>query len=432
MWIDPLRAARMDDDLLIVEAPEGIRNWVDSRFGGVIADAAAGIRGVATRIEVTTPGKVVDVNAGSSDSSPGRGSEEAGERLRGPELDPKLTFDRFVISEGNRLAHAASLAAAEMPSQAYNPLFIHGSPGTGKTHLLHAIGNLAKAHTPDLRIRFTTAEDFTARFVDSVRSGETSRFKDRFRDVDLLLVDDAQFLANKTKTEEEFFHTFNTIVNSGSQVVITSDRLPSEIELLAERLRDRFASGLVVDIAPPDLQARMAILAMRVRRDRLGDVPDETLEEIARRVRGNVRSLEGALVRIVAYGSLTGSRVTRELATQVLDQLYPGRDRPKPKATGSTEIKQLVAQAYGLRVEELDSRSRSTRIVWPRQVAMYLAREIAGEPLPHIGSAFGGRNHSTVLNACRRVRERINDDPNEAMKVRSLERQLTSHDDRSS
>lgn len=341
-----------------------------------------------------------------------------------------MTFDQFVICEGNRLAHAAALSSAEMPSQAYNPLFIHGAPGTGKTHLLHAIGNLAQSHSPGMRIRFTTTEAFTANFVESVRRRETASFKEAFRDVDLLLVDDAQFLAGKAKTGEEFFHTFNAIIESGAQVVMTSDRTPAELEMIEDRLRDRFSSGLVVDVEPPDASARLAILSMRVRRDGLGDVPNEALEAISERIRGNVRSLEGALIRVVAYASLTGAKLTRELAAQVLDQLYPSASVESPELPGIGTIKEMVADTYGVRASELDSKSRAAKVVWPRQVAMYLAREVSGEPLPLIGRSFGGRNHSTVVNACRRVRERIAEDAEAALTVRSLERRISSQDDR--
>ena len=317
-----------------------------------------------------------------------------------------------------------------MPAQTYNPLFIYGPPGTGKTHLLHAIGNLAQEHSPELRVRMATAEQFTARFVNSIQSGNLPSFKREFRDVDILLVDDAQFLANKTKTEEEFFHTFNDVVGSGAQVVITCDRTPEDLDSLETRLRDRFGSGLVVDIAPLDTPTRIAILSTRARRDGLGEIPIEALQAIAERIKGNGRSLEGALIRVVAYASLTGAKLTRDLTAQVLDQLYPERSIEPRQAVSSREIKEMVAETYGVRTEDLDSKSRSANIVWPRQVAMYLAREIAGDPLPEIGSNFGGRNHSTVINACKRVRQRVSADPKAAITVRSLERRILGGDDR--
>jgi len=414
--------------VLVLEAPDGIGSWVESRFSGVIAQAAGTVRGLATSVEISSPrqgGTRRRAQAAGDDVS----TDDRGPRGNRSGLDPKLTFDQFVISAGARLAHAAALAAAEMPSQAYNPLFIHGAPGTGKTHLLHAIGNLARAHTPGLRVELTTVEEFTASFVESVRDKDTLSFKSRFRDVDILLVDDAQFLAGRSKTAEEFFHTFNAVVDSGAQLVITADRMPAELEAVEDRLKDRFASGLIVDISPPDMAARLAILTMRARRDGLGEIPGDAMDAIAERVRGNVRSLEGALIRVVAYGSLTGASITREIATQVLDQLYPGRTDPQAPMR-SQEIKGLVAEAYGVRVADLDSRSRAAHVVWPRQVGMYLSREIAGEPLPRIGEAFGGRNHSTVLNACRRVKDRIADDPETALEIRALERRISGGDDR--
>ena len=429
VWIDPLKPALLEDGVLVVEAPDSIRRWVESRFGEALQRTAENVRGQATRVELTSPGKVRPIDSATASS----GSEKqasAGDYKPTLTLNPKLCFDQFVIGEGNRLAHAAALAVAEMPSQTYNPLFIYGPPGTGKTHLLHAIGNLAQQHTPGLKVAFTSAEDFTNRFVDSIRRGDMTSFKGRFRDVDLLLLDDAQFLASKSRTEEEFFHTFNQVVDSGSQVVVTCDRMPGDLDALEQRLRDRFASGLVADIVPPDMPSRMAILAMRARRDSLGDVPVEAMEAIAERVKGNVRMLEGALIRVVAYGSLTGTRLSSDLAGQVLDQLYPGRNGNAEPTPGAREIKQMVSETFGVSVVELDSKSRSARIVWPRQVAMYLSREVAGEPLPQIGMAFGGRNHSTVLNACKRVRERVASDPKAALTVKSLERRIVGGDDR--
>ena len=386
--------------------------------------------GSSTTVELTEPGKVTDIREvlGSSTT---RGFENDSFAAHSPtlDLDPKLTFDQFVIGESNRLAHAAALAVAEQPSQTYNPLFIYGPPGVGKTHLLQAIGNLVREAQPDARIEYTTAEDFTNGFVHSIRQGDTREFKSKFRDVDLLLLDDAQFLASKTKTEEEFFHTFNSLISSGAQVVITCDRTPADLDSLEVRLRERFAAGLVANVESPEIPTRLAILTMRANRDQLGDIPRETLEAIASRIKGNVRSLEGALIRVVAYASLTGVKVTRELTTQVLDQLYPGATNA-PVRKGVGEIKTLVASTYGVTEADLDSRSRAAEFVWPRQVAMYLSREVVGEPLPSIGRQFGGRNHSTVLNACRRVADRISVSPEDALAVRSLERLVSGEADR--
>ncbi len=431
VWLDPLRPAHLDGEVLVVEAPESILHWVESKFSAVIADATNRITGSSLRVLITRPGQVVDLQQPSTTTSTSGLKVE--ERLQNDsfsetlDLNPRLSFDQFVIGESNRLAHAAGLAVAEMPSQTYNPLFIYGPPGTGKTHLLHAIGNLAVETDPSVRVRYTTAESFTSEFIRSVKEGETTHFKQRFRDVDLLLVDDAQFLENKTRTEEEFFHTFNAVIEAGAQVVITCDRTPANLAALEDRLRERFASGLVAGIDTPDIHSRLAILSMRVRRDQLGEVPGETLEAIAHRIRGNVRSLEGALIRVVAYASLTGSHLTRELTSQVLDQLYPTATNAPRKLT-TAEIKSLVADAFGVSESDLESKSRAAKVTWPRQVAMYLAREAAGEPLPTIGREFGGRNHSTVLNACRRVEARMAASPEDALAVKSLERRLSAAD----
>ena len=428
MWIDPLRPDSIDGEVLTLSAPESISSWIENRFTAVISDAARAVRGTNTLIKVSTE----SLKQESSGPFTGQSKQPNNKGSTGSFLDlnPKLSFDQFVIGEGNRLAHAAALAAAEMPASAYNPLFIYGPPGTGKTHLLHAIGNLALQHSPDLRVRFASAEDFTSQFVESIRSGDTTTFKNSFRNVDLLLIDDAQFLANKTKTEEEFFHTFNHLVSGSSQVVLTCDRMPADIDSVEQRLRDRFASGLVVDISAPDTPSKIAILAMRARRDGLGEIPIDALATIANRIKGNGRALEGALIRVVAYASLTGSTLTQDLASQVLDQLYPERSVQRKTVLGTREIKEIVAETYGIRIDEIESPSRAARVVWPRQVAMYLAREVAGEPLPEIGAKFGGRNHSTVLNACQRVKQKLASDPKAAITVRSLERRIVGGDDR--
>lgn len=431
VWIDPLKATHLDSDLLVLEAPESILHWVETKFASVIGEATSRITGLTPSLQMAVVGSSSSSERSLHDPSMTTRALEEDQQIESfsetLKLDPRLTFDQFVIGESNRLAHAAGLAVAEMPSQTYNPLFIYGPPGTGKTHLLHAIGNLAGQTDPNVKVRYTTAESFTGEFIRSVKDGNTTSFKKRFRDVDLLLVDDAQFLENKTKTEEEFFHTFNSVIESGAQVVITCDRTPANLAALEDRLRERFSSGLVAGIETPEIQARLAILSMRVRRDQLGDVPGEALEAIAHRIRGNVRSLEGALIRVVAYASLTGSSLTRDLTAQVLDQLYPAATNA-PRRFTTAEIKSLVADSFGVSETDLESQSRAAKVTWPRQVAMYLARETAGEPLPTIGREFGGRNHSTVLNACRRVEARMAASPEDALAVKSLERRLSGAD----
>jgi chromosomal replication initiator protein len=326
-----------------------------------------------------------------------------------PELlgNPKLTFDQFVIGDSNRLAHAAALAVAEMPAQAYNPLFICGPPGVGKTHLLRSIATLLASHSPEMILRVSTGEAFTNEFVSALGDGGLETFKSRFRHVDVLLIDDVQFLERKTKTEEEFFHTFNWLHEVGSQVVLTSDRPPKDLQALEDRLRERFQAGLVADIQPPDLNTRLAILRKRAHHDGVELADELALNVIAERVTLNVRTLEGALIRVVAYSSLTGRALTAELACEVLDGLYPAS---RPKTRSLADIQLAACQQFGITPDELLSTSRAARVAWPRQVAMYLARELTSESLPAIGRHFGGRDHTTVLHAWKRTNERISND----------------------
>ena len=393
IWIQPLSAAGCAGGTLFVRAPDHIRSWVEERFLGMIRRAAKRA-GAAATVEVVAEGWEPP-----ADSEPRR--EPAAEQPDAAGLNPRYTFEQFVICDGNRLAHGAALAVAEQPGQAYNPLFVHGSPGLGKTHLLHAIGNYVRTYGDGLRVRYATVDTFTGDFVRAVRSGNTRAFRTRFRDADVLLVDDVQFLADKLRTEEEFFHTFNALYEAGSQLVITSDRKPRDIQALEARLRERFECGLVAALEPPDLDARVAILEKRARMDAVGDVPAATLAEIARRVTSSVRALEGALIRVVAYASLRGEAPDPELAARVLGTLYP--DAGPGQRSSLAEIQAAAAEAVDVAPETLIAHDRRPRVALARQVAMYLARELTEESLPAIGRHFGGRNHSTVLHAHRRV-----------------------------
>jgi chromosomal replication initiator protein len=324
-------------------------------------------------------------------------------------LNPRYTFDQFVICDGNRLGHAAALAVAEMPAQAYNPLFIHGKPGLGKTHLLHAIGNYVQAYGDDLAVRYATVEEFTAAFVKAMRAKDNQAFRERFRGADVLLIDDIQFLAEKMRTEEEFFHTFNSLYESGAQLVIASDRKPRDLGVLEARLQERFEHGLVAELEPPDFEARMAILRKRARIDSLAGVGDDTLTEVARYVNSSVRSLEGALIRVVAYASLRGQSATPGLARQVLERLYPGGG-PAEMCTIEA-IQEAAADLFDISRGQLLARDRTPHVAFARQIAMYVARELTDETLPAIGRDFGGRNHTTVLHAHRRVAAEMVRDP---------------------
>jgi chromosomal replication initiator protein len=397
IWIQPLEPAGLVGGTLFVRTPDHIRGWVEERFLGLIRRAAGTVR-AAGAVEL------VDERwqPPAEDARPARGEAgEPGEAAERAGLNPRYTFDQFVICDGNRLAHGAALAAAEQPGQAYNPLFLHGPPGLGKTHLLHAIGNYVETYGDGLRVRYATVDSFTGDFVRAVRSGNTRAFRARFRDADVLLVDDVQFLAEKLRTEEEFFHTFNALYEAGSQLVITSDRAPRDIEAVEARLRERFECGLVATLERPDFEARMAILEKRARMDAVGDVPEDTLAEIARRVKSSVRALEGALIRVVAYASLRGEEPAPELAARVVGTLYGA----EASDAGSTlaEIQAAAAGALDVPAESLIAHDRRPRVALARQVAMYLAREMTEESLPAIGRHFGGRNHSTVIHAHRRI-----------------------------
>jgi chromosomal replication initiator protein len=427
IWLEDLRADELVEDRLRAEAPPQARGWIEARFGRVIQSCVATVIGPGVTVELISSTSQDDPAHGSSipkgrrasarsrgrhdealDQEPGPNQHSIGSTRSGPLGNPKLSFDQFVIGDSNRLAHAAALTVAELPAQAYNPLFICGPPGVGKTHLLSSIATLLTAHNPGLIVRCTTGEEFTNEFLGALSGGHTDGFKASFRDLDVLLVDDVQFLERKAKTEEEFFHTFNALYDAGRQIVLSSDRPPRDLQALEDRLRERFEAGLVADIKPPELATRLAILRKRAHHDGIELPDDKVLDAIAERVTMNVRALEGALIRVVAFSSLTGRDLTVDLAREVLDGLYPASDgfeRRRPNSV--SEIQAAVGEHFGLSPEELLSTARTARIAWPRQMAMYLARELTGESLPAIGRHFGGRDHTTVLHAWRRTSARI-------------------------
>ncbi|MGS2618498.1 chromosomal replication initiator protein DnaA [Micromonospora sp. LZ34] len=348
---------------------------------------------------------------GGPDSGPGRADHRPGGRderrlpadAGGNRLNPKYMFETFVIGSSNRFAHAAAVAVAESPAKAYNPLFIYGSSGLGKTHLLHAIGHYATTLGNARSVRYVSTEEFTNDFINSLRDDKTSAFQRRYRDVDILLIDDIQFLENRERTQEEFFHTFNTLHNANKQIVITSDRSPKQLATLEDRLRTRFEWGLLADIQPPDLETRIAILQKKAAQERLYAPPD-VLEFIASRVSNSIRELEGALIRVTAFASLTRSTVELSLAEEVLRDFIP--DGAGPEITAD-QIMVSTADYFGVSLEDLRGHSRSRVLVNARQVAMYLCRELTDLSLPRIGQAFGGRDHTTVMHADRKIRQQM-------------------------
>jgi chromosomal replication initiator protein len=413
IWLDPLELAGVDGETLFVRAPDHIRTWVRDRYLPLVRAAAA--RGYA-------PGAVVEI-VDEQWQPPEDAATPAPERAVVSALNPKYTFEQFVIGKGSRFAHAAALSVAELPGHAYNPLFIHGRPGLGKTHLLHAIGNYVERYGSGMTVRYATVEQFTNEFVDAVRTRDTQSFKERFRNVDVLLLDDVQFLADKkARTEEELFHTFNELRDSGRQLVMTSDRSPSELHALTDRLGERFGSGLVVAVDPPDFHVRRAILEKRARLDDVAASPD-LVAEIAGRVNTSVRALEAALIQVVAYASLRGEAPTPDVARKLLDKLGPDRRGAKPSVE---DVLTATATLFGLSSDDLVARSRRPEVTRARKVAIYLARELTGKSLPEIGRRLGGRDHSTILSAVRSLSGDIERDDELAQAVDELKRQLAT------
>ena len=412
IWLEPLELAGIDGETLFVRAPDHIRTWVRDRYLPLVRTAAA--RGYSPNVVV----QIVDEQWQPAETSAALVERQPDD----DNLNPKYTFEQFVIGKGSRFAHAAALSVAELPGQAYNPLFIHGRPGLGKTHLLHAIGNYVQRHGSGLTVRYATVEQFTNEFVDAVRARNTQSFKERFRGVDVLLLDDVQFLADKARTEEELFHTFNELHDSGRQLVMTSDRSPSELNDVADRLGERFGSGLVVPIEPPDFHVRRAILEKRARLDSVEASPD-LVSEIAGRVTTSVRALEAALIQVVAYASLRGEPPTPDIARKLLDKLGPDRRSAKPSVE---DVLVATASLYGLTSKELIARDRRPNVAQARKVAIYLSRELTGKSLPEIGRRVGGRDHSTILAAVRSLSGDIERDSDLAQSVDKLKRQLAT------
>ena len=398
LWLEPLRPLGVQGDTLYLTAPAGVRVWAERRYSSLIGDAVPAVDGALRAVSFTEPESGLEAAASESDV----------------ELNPNYTFDRFVIGEANRVAHAAALAVAEAPSEAYNPLFLHGPPGLGKTHLLVAIAHYLRDNAPGLGVRYTTAERFTNEFVTALRSSGTEEFKRRYRDLDVLLVDDVQFLEGKQHTEEEFFHTFNALYEGGSQLVLSADRLPSELSTLASRLRDRFEWGLTVSVERPDLATRLTVLRRLAREAGVGEEHRDALSELARRIDANIRRLHGALTRVVAHASLTA----RPLSAELIAELIP--HSPSGEPTTVEEIQRQVAAAFGISRAELVGSTRAAVPLRARQVAMLLTRELTDLSLPQIGRLYGGRDHSTVLNSLRRVESNLADDPQLAARVSQL------------
>ena len=406
-WLKNTRPVAVEGDTLIVAAPNPfVCEWLNGKLAHPLNAALRRCVQGDLKLRFVVAEPPTDETAATTDWATSEPPAATRPLTAGQPLNPKYTFDTFVIGSGNRLAHAAALAVAEAPARAYNPLFLYGGVGLGKTHLMQAIAHHVLHHNPAARVVYVTSETFTNEIINSIRDGRTVHFRNRYRNVDILLVDDIQFIAGKETTQEEFFHTFNSLHEANKQIVLSSDRPPKEIPTLEERLRSRFEWGLISDIQAPDLETRIAILRKKAQLEQLV-VPDDVVYYIAERVTSNIRELEGALIRLIAHSSLTGQPITLETARASLRDLLP--DPPRVNIT-IARIQEVVAEHFGLRVEDLKLRKRTRAVAFPRQIAMFLCRDLTDASLPRIGEEFGGRDHTTVLHACEKIaRERDRD-----------------------
>jgi len=401
-WLRLTRPLGLVGGTALLAAPNDFtKDLLETRFRSLVTAALSRALGTDVRVAVTVEPRLEDNREGEDAYEP---VPPRPVRLPTPaappaRLNPRYTFDTFVIGASNRFAHAAAVAVAEAPAKAYNPLFVYGDSGLGKTHLLHAIGHYASLLVPGLRVHYVSSEEFTNDFINSIRDDKSQVFKRRYRDVDVLLVDDIQFLENKERTQEEFFHTFNTLHNADKQIVITSDRPPKQLSTLEDRLRNRFEWGLITDVTPPELETRIAILRKKAAQDQI-EAPDEVLEFIASKVERNIRELEGALIRVTAFASLNRSGLDRSTAEVVLKDLIPTPGGPE--ITAAT-IMAVTAQYFSVSLDDLCGTSRSRVLVTARQIAMYLCRELTDLSLPRIGATFGGKDHTTVMHAVKKV-----------------------------
>jgi chromosomal replication initiator protein len=419
MWLKPMRLLKMEGtEISLSVHTQFARDWVENRLKSDIAEVLERLVGEP----VTLTFVIVEGGQQGSERVPGQPERGAGARSAAFEevkrsfLNSRYTFQEFVIGNSNRFAHAASQAVAEAPAKAYNPLFLYGGVGLGKTHLMHAIGHRVLAEKPDAKIVYVSSEKFTNEFIIAIKNNQTPEFRAKYRHADVLLIDDIQFLEGKEQTQEEFFHTFNSLHDAHKQLVISSDRPPKEIQTLESRLRSRFEWGLLTDIQPPDLETREAILRKKGESEKI-PVPDEVTSYIAKMIQSNIRELEGALIRVVAFASLTNSPITAELAAECLKNVVA--NMPARRITIQL-IKEKVATAHGLTVKEMDNHRRDQRLAGPRQIAMYLSTELTDCSLPQIAREFAKKDHTTVIYARNKIKQLMANDEAYRNRVRSL------------
>lgn len=405
-WLKSTKPVQFQNYTMIIEvANDFAKDWLESRYYDLIKDSLEEVTNHEVALCFVLPNFIYTAMPETSATSlayMGKMTEEIGSTY----LNPKYTFDTFVVGNSNRFAHAASLAVAEAPAKSYNPLFIYGGVGLGKTHLMQAIGHYILDHAPMTKVVYVSSEKFTNELINAIRDDKTVKFRNKYRNMDILLIDDIQFLAGKERTQEEFFHTFNALYEANKQIIISSDRPPKEIPTLEDRLRSRFEWGLITDIQPPDLETRIAILRKKAKLENL-HISNEVMTYIADQIPSNIRELEGALIRVMAYSSITHTPITLELASEALKDILPAQ---RPKTISIDLIQKQVAEYYKLRLDDFKTKRRTRIISFPRQIAMYLCRELTDCSLPKIGEEFGGRDHTTVMHAHEKISTALRDD----------------------
>ncbi|OTN88775.1 chromosomal replication initiator protein DnaA [Enterococcus sp. 7E2_DIV0204] len=421
-WIKTTQPLKLENNQLWLEVPSAVhKDYWEKNLAAKIVETGFKLTGAEVMPHFVVTGEKETIPVQEEKKAPVT-QEKIAEHGKKALLNPKYSFDTFVIGKGNQMAHAAALVVAEDPGSIYNPLFFYGGVGLGKTHLMHAIGHQMLQNRPDAKVKYVSSETFTNEFINSIQTKNSEQFRKEYRNVDLLLVDDIQFLAEKEATLEEFFHTFNDLYNENKQIVLTSDRPPNDIPKLPERLVSRFAWGLSVDITPPDLETRIAILRKKADAERL-EIPDDTLSYIAGQIDSNIRELEGALVRVQAFATINGEDITTSLAADALKSL---------KSVGSQnhlsilQIQEEVAKYYHIQLKDLKGKKRVKSIVVPRQISMYLSREMTDNSLPKIGAEFGGKDHTTVIHAHEKIQQLMEKDPTIQKEVGEIKNLLNS------
>lgn len=417
-WFNTMEPLSINESEVVLGTPnEFTKKIIEDRYLILLKNAISQTTGLDYNLRLICPGEENDLEKSNSVEKNNIPEYAVSQN---PNLNPKYTFESFVIGNSNRFAHAASLAVAEAPAMAYNPLFIYGGVGLGKTHLMHAIGHYILSQNPRAKVVYVSSEKFTNELINSIRDDRNIEFRNRYRNVDVLLVDDIQFIAGKERTQEEFFHTFNDLHEANKQIIISSDRPPKEIPTLEDRLRSRFEWGLIADIQAPDLETRIAILRKKANLDNI-DVNNEVMLYIASNIKSNIRELEGALIRVLAYSSLTNRSISIELAEEALKDIL---SKSKPKEVNVSRIKEIVGEDYKLKIEEFSSKKRTRSISFPRQIAMFLCRELTDLSLPKIGEEFGGRDHTTVIHAYEKITKDLENDPELKSRVDNIVKKI--------